>query len=141
VSRSDWLEQSESLTCGSRSTVSVDRSTINVDRAVTRPQWAWAGPDLGRAGPPRGKRWRCHVAWMDSNWVWVLVDMAHGGLTAMVYGFTRSPWWTLFTLLFSPLVHGAPGVRNSASAPSLFLLFMAAIHQRWNGCSHATRAQ
>jgi hypothetical protein len=51
VSSSDWPKQSESLTCGSRSTVSVDRSTINVDRATTGLGWAWAGPDLGRARP------------------------------------------------------------------------------------------
>jgi hypothetical protein len=51
VSSSDWLEQSESLTCGSRSTVSVDQSTVNVDRVATGLGWAWARPDLGRTGP------------------------------------------------------------------------------------------
>jgi hypothetical protein len=55
--------------------------------------------------------------------------------------FERGPRWTLFTPLFSPVVQGAPGVRTSASAPSLFLLFTAAIHRRWNGRSRATRAQ
>jgi hypothetical protein len=55
---------------------------------------------------------------------WVPVDMVHGGLTAMVYGFTRGPWWTLFTLFLLLSVHGAPSApsRLSTQLPLLPLL-------------------
>jgi hypothetical protein len=55
VSSSDWPKQSESLTCGSRSTVSVDRSMVNIDWAVTGLGWAWARPGLGRTGPGQAR--------------------------------------------------------------------------------------
>jgi hypothetical protein len=95
VSGSDWLKQSESLTCGSRSIVSVDRSTLNVDRASvgrTRAGYGSGWNGLGRAGP-------------DTCWLLAVPhrapdlktglgprSLAHGGLTAMVYGLTRGPW-------------------------------------------------
>jgi hypothetical protein len=95
VSGSDWPKQSESLTCGSRSTVSVDRSMVNIDRATvgrTRAGYGpgWAG--LGRAGPDTCRllvvpRRALDLKTGSGPW-----SLAHGGLTAMVYGLMRSPW-------------------------------------------------
>jgi hypothetical protein len=69
VSSSDWMEQSESLTCGSRSTVSVDRSMFNVDRGAIGLGWAWAGPDLGQTGLGRPRHVSSCGFTMSRVWV------------------------------------------------------------------------
>jgi hypothetical protein len=93
MSSSDWLEQSESLTCGSRSTVSVDRSTININRAAIGLGWAWAGPGLGRvwAGLGRVGPTMCQALVLPRHLFGFktrleLVGLAHGGLAGMVHG-------------------------------------------------------
>ena len=90
-------QQSGSLTCGARSTVSVDQSTVNTGWVLAGPVVLRVGPVWAGPGQTRGRLWHSHVTamgpyrasstarltpcgprWTSAHGPWTY-DRAHGG--------------------------------------------------------------
>ena len=91
-----------SLTCGARSTVSVDQSTVHTGRVRTGPRQGWIWVGLARA---RGVLWRCHVIAMGLYWAVVYGSRFTVDLGVLVHAPQTGLRWTESTTLSSGIVY------------------------------------
>ena len=70
-----------SLTCGARSTVSIDQSTVNTGWVLAGPVVLRVGPVWAGPGQTRGRLWHSHVTAMGPYWA-----VVYGGRKFTVHG-------------------------------------------------------